>query len=349
MTIQRRDFLGLAATALAVPAVGLAQAQSPNKRPGLAFFRPPGESLTAQRGGDNACLPDWKTLPTRVAPTTEILYKTPHGQPNGLALTANPNEIWVLDQGGGHWISLISIKDGSLIREIQADVVGPSGIVVDGDTMWITSTHNSIIVRCDIHTGKTIAKYVTPGAGRIFIKYGDPPGRRTKLPLAYPNRPRGLGTEVESNVKLRNNVGLNTGSGLGPGRLPLDAENGLSGTGAHGILLREPFLIYACPPSRAMFKIHKIDWVVYDMWPTPGNRPHGTTWNDESMTSFWNVDSNLNAYYHFNENGRIIEKVEVRSPPHTVCHGAKLITRGYGAGYMYFVDDVGWMCRIKWT
>ena len=41
---------------------------------------------------------------------------------------------------------------------------GPSGLVQDGDTMWITSTHNSLIVHCDLH-GKTIAKYVTPGRG----------------------------------------------------------------------------------------------------------------------------------------------------------------------------------------
>jgi hypothetical protein len=56
--------------------------------------------------------------------------------------------------GADHWITLTNIKHGSLVREFQADVVGPSGLVQDGNTMWITSTHNSIIVHCDLN-GKT--------------------------------------------------------------------------------------------------------------------------------------------------------------------------------------------------
>ena len=55
----------------------------------------------------------------------------------------------------------------------------PSGVVVDeNNVMWITSTHNSLIVACDGNTGKTIAKYITPGAGRIYEREDDPPARR---------------------------------------------------------------------------------------------------------------------------------------------------------------------------
>ena len=108
------------------------------------------------------CLPGYASIKSRPANKIEILYKTKHGQPNGLALTGNPDQMWVVDQGADHWITLFNLKDGSTVKEFQADVVGPSGLVLDGDTMWITSTHNSLIVHCDLN-GKTIAKYVTPG------------------------------------------------------------------------------------------------------------------------------------------------------------------------------------------
>ena len=126
---------------------------------------------------------------TRAASKIEILYKTRHGQPNGLALTDNPGRMWIVDQGAEHWISLIDIQSGDTLREFQADVVGPSGLVQDGQTMWITSTHNSLIVHCDLH-GKTIAKYVTPGAGRIFEREDDPKPRSSPLKPAWPDKPR---------------------------------------------------------------------------------------------------------------------------------------------------------------
>ena len=34
-----------------------------------------------------ACLPAWASIPTRQAGKIDVLYKTKHGQPNGLALT----------------------------------------------------------------------------------------------------------------------------------------------------------------------------------------------------------------------------------------------------------------------
>jgi hypothetical protein len=157
MEIKRRNFLAAAAAAPAAAAM-------------------PAVAQTAHP----ACLPAWSSIPTRKANKIEVLYKTKNGQPNGLALTTNPGQMWVLDQGAGHQVTLTNISDGSTVREFKADVVGPSGLVQDGDTMWITSTHNSIIVHCDLN-GKTIAKYVTPGAGRIYEREDDPPGRRSPL------------------------------------------------------------------------------------------------------------------------------------------------------------------------
>ncbi|HEX4177359.1 MAG TPA: twin-arginine translocation signal domain-containing protein, partial [Rhizomicrobium sp.] len=132
--MKRRDFLAAAATAPAAAIPALAQSAHP------------------------ACLPAYASIKSRPANKIEILYKTKHGQPNGLALSDNPDQMWVVDQGADHWITLFNLKDGSTVKEFQADVVGPSGLVQDGDTMWITSTHNSLIVHCDLH-GKTIAKY----------------------------------------------------------------------------------------------------------------------------------------------------------------------------------------------
>src|ERR1700709_922927 len=73
-----------------------------------------------------SCLPAYGALKTRPASKIEILYKTKHGQPNGLALTDNPSQMWVVDQGAEHWITLFNLKDGATVREFQADVVGPS-------------------------------------------------------------------------------------------------------------------------------------------------------------------------------------------------------------------------------
>ncbi|HWA23472.1 MAG TPA: hypothetical protein VG735_13840 [Caulobacterales bacterium] len=332
--MRRRNFLGFAASGAAVAAA--ADHAFAQRAPS------PDASLTAQRSGSNACLPDWSKLKSRAAAKTEVLYKTTHGKPNGLALSNKPGELWVIDQGIDRWVTLTNIADGSVIREFQTDVVGPSGVVIDdNNVMWLTSTHNSLIISIDPANGKTIAKYMNPGAGRIYEKRGDPPQRVSKLPTAYPETSR----EVDARANRPRRP-----PPLPPGQLPMDTEEGAGGTGAHGILSKGDLLIYANPPSRMIYVLNQKTWQVQDMWPTPGNRPHGMTWNDAAKTSFWNVDSNLNAFYHYDlATGRILEKVQVQDDPYTVCHGAKLILSGPGAGYMYFCDDVGWMCRIKWS
>ncbi len=276
-----------------------------------------------------ACLPAWGAIKTRPAAKIEVVYKTTHGQPNGLAVTGNPGEMWVLDQGAEHWVTLTNIKDGSVIREFKADVVGPSGLCVDGETMWITSTHNSIIVHCDIHTGKTLDKFVTPGAGRIYEREDDPPGRVSPLKPAYPDKPRGIGPAMAGNV------GNNMGKGLKPGHLPLDVEEGSGGTGAHAILLDGDYLIYACPPARQIFTINKNSWKVKATWPVPGNRTHGMSWGKDRST-IWSSDSNLNAFFHHDaKTGVIFEKVQLPSDS-PVIHCAKLVGE-----WMYFCDDMG--------
>jgi hypothetical protein len=311
MEIKRRNFLAAAAAAPAAAAIpALAQPAHP------------------------ACLPAWSSLPTRPAGKTEVIYKTKHGQPNGLAIASTPGQMWVLDQGGEHWVTLTNINDGSTLREFQADVVGPSGLVQDGDTMWITSTHNSIIVHCDLN-GKTIAKYVTPGAGRIYEREDDPPGRRSPLKPAYPDMKRGIGPAMAGNV------GNNTGKGLPPGQLPMDAEEGSGGTGAHAILVDGDYLIYACPPARQIFTINKKTWKVKSTWPVPGNRTHGMSWG-KTHDTIWSSDSNLNAFFrHDAKTGVIHERVQLPNDS-PVIHCAKMV-----GDDMYFCDDMGWMARFR--
>ena len=308
--MKRRDFLAAAAVSPAAALPALAQPAHPT------------------------CLPGYASIKTRPAAKIEVVYKTRHGQPNGLALSDKPGQMWVLDQGADHWITLTNIKDGSLVREFQADVVGPSGLVQDGNTMWITSTHNSIIVHCDLN-GKTIAKYVTPGAGRIYEREDDPKPRSSPLKPAWPDKPRGIGAAQTGNV------GNNTGKGLPPGQLPLNAEEGSAGTGAHAILVDGDYLIYACPPARQIFTINKKTWKVKSTWPVPGNRTHGMSWG-KTRDTIWSSDSNLNCFFrHDAKTGAIHERVQLPSDS-PVIHCAKLV-----GDQMYFCDDMGWMARFR--
>ena len=126
-------------------------------------------------------------VPTRNSGPVEVVYKAPHGQPNGLAQGPNPGELWVQDRGTGRQVTLIHAADGSIIREITADAIGPSGITMDDEgVMWTSDTHGVMLVSFDASDGHTIAKYFVPGACRMFEKAGDAPRRVSKLKPAYP-------------------------------------------------------------------------------------------------------------------------------------------------------------------
>jgi hypothetical protein len=291
--MKRRDFLALSATALTVPS---------------AF----------------AARPDVSSVKSRPSPKWEIYYKSPHAKPNGLDI--HPDGLWVLDQGPENWMSLVNPVDGKLIREFKAEVDAASGLTVDEDgVMWIGSTYGNMIVACDSHSGKTIAKYWTPGAGRIYQMKGDAPGRSTKLEPAYPAPPRQGGGA--SNAEAR----------LPYGQLSLETKQGAGGTGAHGIVAKDGLIYVAVPPARQLFVIDSKTWIVQDAWPMPGNRTHGLTW-DENRETLWNADSNLNAFFRLDaKTGRITEKIQLPDDS-PVIHGATLHD-----GRMICCDDVGWI------
>jgi hypothetical protein len=64
------------------------------------------------------------------------------------------------------------------------------------------------------------------------------------------------------------------------------------------------------------------------------------TW-DENRETLWNADSNLNAFYRFDLNGKVLEKIQLPDDS-PVIHGATMHD-----GHMICCDDVGWIWRFK--
>ena len=280
-----------------------------------------------------AALPNLAGLRTRSIASSgiEVLYKTPHGKPNGLDVTSEG--MWIMDQGPENYASLINPQNGSLVREyICEGVRAASGIAVDGDTAWIGSTYNRLVIAVDAKTGTLKAKYSTPGAGQIYRAISDAPARSTTLKAAYPPSPPPPPVP-----------GVPSGGGRqGAGRQDNSVQAGPAGTGAHCILVKGGSLYVAVPPARMIFVIDKTSWVVQDMFQTAGSRPHDMSWTTEAKTHFWAADSDLNAFFlHDATTGRILERLQLPSDS-PVIHGAKLWN-----GYMYNCDDAGWMFRFR--
>lgn len=264
---------------------------------------------------------------TRKTGKVEIVYKSPHPHPNGLQATREG--LWVLDQSPENWVSLVNFADGKLIREFRPDIHSASGLTLDGkNVMWIASTYSCTIVSCSASDGRTIAKYWTPGAGRIYPQAGDPPASRSTLKPAYPpERPSAAAPRPPAPPALA------------PGQLPLGTTQGLSGTGAHGMEYRDGLLYFVVPPSRHAYVMDPKTWVVQDAWPLPGNRPHGIGWHGDTL---WISDSNLRAFFRHNvKTGEILEKIQLTDAD-PIIHGATVRD-----GYMWYCDDVGYICNFK--
>ena len=253
----------------------------------------------------SAALPNLTGLKTRNIASNgiEVLYKTPHGKPIGLDVTSEG--IWIMDQGPENYASLINPQNGSLVREyICEGVRAASGIAIDGDTAWIGSTYNRLVIAVDAKTGKLKQKYSTPGAGQIYRAVSDAPARSTTLKAAYPAPPPPPPVP-----------GVLSGGGRqGAGRQDNSAQAGPVGTGAHCVLVKGESLYVAVPPARMIFVIDKNSWVVQDMFQTAGARPHDMSWTTEAKTHFWAADSDLNAFFlHDAKTGRILERLQLPS------------------------------------
>jgi len=251
-------------------------------------------------------------IKVRTAGKVETVFKSPGPKPNGLQATQDG--LWILDQGDNK-AYLVSYKDGKLIRDFATGSDRGSGITFDGEALWIGSTYNREIVRSDAKTGKTLARYFTPGAGVIYKTTWDPPGRSSPLAKgsAAPAKPQ-------------------------PAQ-PAEAAPNTLGTGAHGQEWRDGKLWMAVPPSRMIYRMDPKAWVVEQQFPTAGNRPHGIAWEGRYL---WCTDSNLNAFFkHDPATGEIVEKIQLaESDP--LPHGMSI-----WQGYMWYCDDVGVVCRLK--
>jgi len=280
-----------------------------------------------------AAFPDIARVRTRSSGPVEVLYKTPTPHPNGMDLTGEG--LWIIDQSPGNAVSIIKPETGALIRQFNCEgVLSASGIgIADDGVAWIGSTYNRLIVACDPRTGKALAKYSTPGAGQIYRTRVDQPGSRSPLQQAYPTPPPPPPAPGAPRA---------TGGRQGAGKQPMEATEGPAGTGAHCVMHKGDLLYVDVPPARMIYAIDKASWVVQNMFPTAGDRPHDMVWADAGKTHLWCSDSNLAAFFlHDATTGEIKERIQLpaNSP---VIHGAKIYN-----GHMYYCDDTGWMCRFK--
>ena len=258
---------------------------------------------------------------TRQVGKVETVFKSPGPKPNGLQATKEG--LWIIDQGDNR-AYLVSYKDGKVLRALDTEADRASGITFDGEALWIGSTYSREIVRSDAKTGKTIAKYFTPGAGIIYRMVGDPPGRSSPLappPAGAKTKKRGQGQDVG---------GFQQGQVLGARAL---------GTGAHGQEWRDGKLWMAVPPSRSIYRLDPKEWIVEKRFDTAANRPHGIGWEGRYL---WCTDSNLNAFFkHDPDTGEIVEKIQLAGAD-PLPHGMSI-----WEGTMWYCDDVGVVCRLK--
>jgi len=169
----------------------------------------------------------------RKAGKVETVFKSPGPKPNGLQATADG--LWIMDQGNNK-VYLVAYTDGKVLREFNTEANAASGITFDGEALWLASTYSRELIRCNATTGKTIAKYFTPGAGIIYRMVGDPAARSS--PLAQPPQPR---PEGERRAQRQQVGGFQMGQVQGAAA---------PGTGAHGMEVREGRLWFTVPPSR---------------------------------------------------------------------------------------------------
>lgn len=104
-----------------------------------------------------------------IAAKTEKLFKTPGPQPNGLQ--AAPDGLWSIDQVNLK-IYKQDYKNGEILFEAQTDTEHSSGITLGGGYIWIASTFELKIAKLDPETGKTIAKFDSPGIGVVSTREG---------------------------------------------------------------------------------------------------------------------------------------------------------------------------------
>ncbi len=107
-------------------------------------------------------------MPYKIA-RTEKRFLCPGPHPNGLQAAADG--LWCIDQINNK-LYRFDYETGDVLFEAQTDTVSSSGITMGGGFLWIASTYESKICKLDPATGKTIARYDSPGAGIVAWREG---------------------------------------------------------------------------------------------------------------------------------------------------------------------------------
>ncbi|HUQ92455.1 MAG TPA: hypothetical protein VM120_12310 [Bryobacteraceae bacterium] len=254
-----------------------------------------------------AAAPAWAApskidAPSRSVKVTQT-FKSPGPKPNGLQATKDG--LWILDQGDNR--AYLVDYSGKTLRTLETESKAGSGITFDGEALWLASTYSREIIRCDANTGKTLAKFPSPGAGPVSWTQG------RGSPLAPPPKPQPAAA------------------------VPKNASR--QATGAHGLEWRNGKLWISNPPSQTIYRVDPKDMKVEFQFPTAGDRPHGLGWEGDWL---WCTDSNLNAFFkHDIKTGKIHERVQLAdSDP--LPHGMTI-----WKGVLWYCDDVGVVCKFK--
>ncbi len=94
----------------------------------------------------------------------EERFKSPGPQPNGLQAAADG--LWCIDQVDLKLYKL-DWDTGEVLLEWQTDTEHSSGVAIGNGALWVASTFELKIAQIDLATGQTIAKYDSPGSGKV--------------------------------------------------------------------------------------------------------------------------------------------------------------------------------------
>lgn len=202
----------------------------------------------------------------------QVAFDSPGPKPNGLQATEDG--LWILDQGDNR-AYLVRYEDGQVLRTLDTDTQAGSGITFDGSALWTASTYSRELLRIDPHSGKTLARFDSPGSG--VVQWIVP--RRS--PLAPPAKP----PTVSSPPQARN------------------------ATGAHGMEWRDGKLWVSVPPARMIYRIAPDPFRIEQQFSTAGDRPHGLGWEGKWL---WCAESNENAFFRFDpQTGEASAKIQL--------------------------------------
>ena len=102
-------------------------------------------------------------IKTRTVGKVETVFKSPGPKPNGLQATRE-GFGFSIRATTRHISSATATARSSASLRPESD--RGSGLTFDGEALWLGSTYNREIVRCDATTGKTLARYLHAGRRR---------------------------------------------------------------------------------------------------------------------------------------------------------------------------------------